>query len=474
MADFTLGEFLAQSQRSMGGGLLGRASGPISGYVFGPDFFRKQTYLQISDTFVATYGKKVWDALNNRTVFFNAIKKVDWGPTVGWRLRTDRGSNRSRPVTETGTLPTMDISNYVGVYSNPKTVATTFGVTLKAQSVSGLEGGIGNQLAVEQEAASRDHIKELNQELLLGSWAVADGGGATAFNALPDSHAGYFRPGDTVTFWDDSGNTAMSIGANDDTAPDTISAVTPPNTTTGVVTLLTGPNAACANNDIMVVKSRAGFTSIDDVITQDALVHAYGTQANPGNVDVYNLTTRAAGGYAAGATIVQTTPAAGVTTGTELSLAQIDSCINSVRQNGGEPKLIVTGLDTYDKINQLLQVQQRYADFVDYVVGVGDDRTYPGTRAGFQLATYRGIPVLPDPDITKPADSQATSAALASNIYVLDTDYLEMAIMYPTQYLENRDYFAANALVMRGMFFTLGEFRALRPDVQAKVTGIQV
>ena len=62
--DVTLGEYLAQAQRSMGGGYFGRMSGPMSGYLFGPDFFRKQTYLQIADTFVATYGKKVWDALN--------------------------------------------------------------------------------------------------------------------------------------------------------------------------------------------------------------------------------------------------------------------------------------------------------------------------------------------------------------------------------------------------------------------------
>jgi len=46
--------------------------------------------------------------------------------------------------------------------------------------------------------------------------------------------------------------------------------------------------------------------------------------------------------------------------------------------------------------------------------------------------------------------------------------------MYPTQYVENRDYFAANALVIRGMFITMMEFRALRPDVQCKVADLAV
>jgi hypothetical protein len=179
MADITLADFLSQAQKGLGGGYSNRSSGPMPGYMFGPDFFRKATYLQISDTFVATYGKKVWDALNNRTVSFNAIKKVDWGPTVGWRLRTDRGSGRSRPVSETGTLPTIDVSNYVGVYGYPKSIVTTFGVTLKGQAVSALEGGIGNQFAVEQEAASRDHIKEINQELMAGSAYLCSSGATT-------------------------------------------------------------------------------------------------------------------------------------------------------------------------------------------------------------------------------------------------------------------------------------------------------
>jgi len=112
MDDLTLGQYLAEAQRGMGGGYFGRASGPLPGYVFGPDFFRKTTYLQISDTFNYTYGKKVWDSLNNKTVAFNAIKKVDWGPTVGWRLRTARGSQRSRPVAESAALPTITNSTY--------------------------------------------------------------------------------------------------------------------------------------------------------------------------------------------------------------------------------------------------------------------------------------------------------------------------------------------------------------------------
>jgi hypothetical protein len=451
MADFTLGEYLSQASRSMGGGYFGRTTGPLSGYLFGPDFFRKQTYLQISDTFVATYGKKVWDSLNNKTVTFNAIKKVDWGPSVGWRLRTDRGTGRSRPVTETGSLPTIDNSNYVGVFSYPKNIVSVFGVSLKGQAVSALEGGIGNQFAVEQEASSRDHIKEINQELMAGSAYLASGGADADHAIIGSAAAAYalatnFKIGDTIS----------STAAGD--AAKTITDIDP---ATGIIGAI---GITGTDGQGIYIKSRNGLTAIDDMVMDDSATVG-GDTAGHVLVDVYNQTTRTAGAYAAGASVSYN---AGV--GRDFSLTLIDTAIEKVRQNGGEPKLIVTGLDTYDNFNQLLQAQQRFADVSDYVVGVGDERTYPGTRAGFQLATYRGIPILPDPDCSK--SLSATDTVLGSNMYVLDTDYMEIAVMYPTQYLENRDYFAANSLVVRGMFITMMESRSLRFDVHSKIADL--
>ena len=106
----------------------------------------------------------------------------------------------------------------------------------------------------------------------------------------------------------------------------------------------------------------------------------------------------------------------------------------------------------------------------EYQVGVGSERTFPGTRTGLVLATYMGIPILPDADVPKSVSS--TSTVLGSNIYVLDTDYIEMAIAQPTQYVENRDYFAANALVVRGLLYTMGEMRCKNFWVQAKITDL--
>jgi len=106
----------------------------------------------------------------------------------------------------------------------------------------------------------------------------------------------------------------------------------------------------------------------------------------------------------------------------------------------------------------------------EYQVGVGSERTFPGTRTGLVLATYQGIPILPDADTPKSINSSDT--ALGSNVYVLDTDYLEIAIAQPTQYVENRDYFAANALVVRGLLYTMGEMRCKNFFVQAKIADL--
>jgi hypothetical protein len=474
--EMSLGEYLAQAQRSMGGGQFGRVSGPMTGYMFGSDALRKGTpvgggtYLDLAqNTFTATYGKKVWDALNNKTVTFNAIKKVDWGPTVGWRLRTDRGVGRSSPVTETGNLPVIDVSNYIGVYSYPKQMVTTFGVSLKAQAVSALEGGIGNQFSVEQEASSRDHVKEINGEIMAGSafqCVTTPTSGAfspgVTFCSVP-LQAGYsFRVGDTIGVTDASDGTHNPTGGS--MTAGVISAIDL-GTTSATIAILTISSVGItpADGDTVYIRARNGITGLDDACMADGYTvgSTYHALTN-----VYNFTSRTAGTYSAGAN----SQAYNAGVGRDLTLPLVDSGFQTIRQNGGEPKLIVTGLDQYDNFNQLLQAQQRFVDVTDFIVGVGDDRTYPGTRAGFQLATYRGVPILPDPDTAK--SISAADATLGSDFYMLDTDYLELAVMYPTQYVENRDYFAANALVIRGMFITMMELRVLRPDLMYKIADL--
>jgi hypothetical protein len=439
MANPSLSEYLAQSQRG------------LYQSVFGPEYLQKQSYFTVDSStgiFNTTYGRKVWQALNNQTRFFNAIPRVVWGNTAGWRVRSDRGSGRSRPVTETGNLPTVDVSNIETISSLPRIVSTTFGASVKSVFTAQLEGGIGDVLAMENENSQLDHIKEINEELLAGSAYITSAGATTSFT-VPASIAHHFKVGDAVSMNDAS-------AAFDRTGGSVVSAV---DLSTGVVTVATG--TTFADGDLATIYSRAGFTSLDDIVSEDAML--VGGVAAGANVNAYNLTSgRTAGQWNAAASVQLNSG-----TGRALSLTHLDTAIQRIRENGGEPKLILLGHDQYFNLERLLNSNQRYMGQEEYQVGVGSERTFPGTRTGLVLATYQGIPILPDADVPKSVASN--DAVLGSNIYVLDTDYIEIAVAQPTQYVENRDYFAANALVVRGLLYTMGEMRCKNMWVQAKI-----
>lgn len=455
----SLTEYVAQSQRG------------LYQSIFGPGFLHKGTIdgafqsdtaggsLNVASVFNTTYGRKVWQALNNQTRFFNAIPRVVWGNTAGWRIRTDRGNNRSQPVTETGDLPTVDVSNLESVHSLPRIVSTTFGASVKSVFVAQLEGGIGDVLALENENAQLDHVKEINEEMLAVSMFNPRLAGGTNTFKLAAADAKYFKVGDVVHLNDSSAATIETASA--------IVSKSLPATESGVsvITFVTGTwsdSKSSATADLVFTQSRAGFTSIDDIVSEDGngpIATAWETAA--AGVKVYNMgvaNARAAGSWAAGAHVSYNDG-----TDRDLSLNLIDTCIQKIRENGGEPKLILLGHDQYFKLERLLNSQQRYMGQEEYQVGIGSERTFPGTRTGLVLATYMGIPILPDADVPK------TKSGGGSNIYVLDTDYLETAVAQPTQYIENRDYFAANQLVVRGLLYTMAELRCKNFFVQAKI-----
>ena len=325
---------------------------------------------------------------------------------------------------------------------------------MKSVFTAQLEGGVGDVLALENENAQLDHMKEVNFELLSLAAARATGGSGTTVNFGSKAIADNFHIGDEVARYDGSATAHdLTSGVTIGGAGGTV------HTSAGVATVDTS-SPAWASGDLAYVYSRAGFTSLDDIVAEDdAASGGLVSQAR-----AYDLTFagRTAGGWNAAAHVSHN---AGV--GRDLSLNLIDTCIQKIRENGGEPKLILMGHDQYFKLERLLNSQQRYMGQEEYQVGVGSERTFPGTRTGLVLATYMGIPILPDADVPKSVNS--SGAVVGSNVYVLDTDYLEMAIAQPTQYIENRDYFAANSLVVRGLLYTLGELRCKNFFVQAKI-----
>lgn len=461
MATVSIQEFLSQANRGLNQNVLGpeyltkafnAASTGTADAVF--------STTAADNIFTTTYGRKVWQALNNQTRFFNAVPRTTFGNQVGWRVRTDRGTQRSRPMTELASLPDIDVSNIETVSSLPKIITTMLGASVKAMYTAQLEGGVGDVLALENENAQIDHIKELNQELFLPTahGNLAEGSGNTDANVRDGS---LLRIGDTLRL-----NNAGTPGTTDGA----ISAISGNDITFATIGA-TPADGSSALVDLLLVVGRAGLTSIDDIVNvSGSAPNGVGGLATFN--DVYDIDETATGnprddgGFAAAASVQGNT---GV--GRDLSLNLLDTAIQKIRTKGGEPKLIVMGHDQYFKLERLLISQQRYMGQEEYQVGIGNEKTFPGTKTGLVLATYAGIPIMPDADATL-GQANAAGAALGSNVYVLDTDFVEIAIAQPTQYIENRDYFAADALVVRGMLYTMAEFRAYRFDVHAKITDL--
>ena len=301
MATVSIQEFLSQANRGLNQNVLG------------PEYLTKAFNAANTGTadavfsttaadniFTTTYGRKVWQALNNQTRFFNAVPRTTFGNQVGWRVRTDRGTQRSRPMTELASLPDIDVSNIETVSSLPKIITTMLGASVKAMYTAQLEGGVGDVLALENENAQIDHIKELNQELFLPtSHAQIDATSSTTTATVRDGSL--LRIGDTVML-NDAG--AIVSGA----AEVSITSISSANlVTVGATFGATPASGASAIADALMVMGRAGLTSLDDIVNIND-VAASGNAGLKNFNDVYDIdessgTPRDDGGFAAAASV---------------------------------------------------------------------------------------------------------------------------------------------------------------------------
>ena len=135
-----------------------------------------------------------------------------------------------------------------------------------------------------------------------------------------------------------------------------------------------------------------------------------------------------------------------------LSLDFLDALFQQVWTRGGNPKVILTGYDTLMNTQQLLQSQQRFMETKRVTPTYNGVKGVPGIEAGFIVATYNGVPVIPSKDVFQDGSSR---------IYYLDTDYLWFQTAIPTQYfesgIETGDPFAINRLGQEGLYRTMGE-----------------
>jgi hypothetical protein len=405
-----------------------------------------------TDFFTNTFGAKVWDALNSQTRFFNLVRKVAWGPTTGWRIRSGRNAS-TQGISETAALPTIDTPDLQSVSAQPAFIVTSLGVSALAQFLGSLEGGIGDALSVAQETAEVDHLKKLNQMLLApSSMRVATGGGST--DTVVTGGGEYLFVGDTFHVSGDEGSGKYI----------TITAISG-----DVITYTeTGGVTSPATDDVIYTRTRGGLWSLDDVVTEDGLTINGVALVDGALYGSLTHSDRVAGTWNAAGQINDN---AG--TLRHLSTSHIDNVIQKIRQNGFQPDLLLTGVEQEVRLGTILQANQHFISEGKFQVKMGGEATLPGYETGFEVATYKKIALFTDTD-TAPVWQLAANgdAVRGTNVYVLDTRFLEVPVLFTTQYMESRDYIHNNMLGIKAIFLTAANLRCLNFRAQGKVTDL--
>ena len=188
--------------------------------------------------------------------------------------------------------------------------------------------------------------------------------------------------------------------------------------------------------------------------------------ADDGDLDIYSIDRRTNTWSSAEVNCAADTQASNKRV---LSLDHLDTTFQQVWERGGNPKVILTGYDTLMRLQQLLQAQQRFMEEKRVTPTYNGVKGVPGIEAGFIVATYNGVPIIPSKDVVK-TDG-------LSRMYLLDTDYMYFSTAIPTQYfesgIETGDPFAINRLGQEGLYRTMGEVWTTFFGAQASIRDLK-
>ena len=186
--------------------------------------------------------------------------------------------------------------------------------------------------------------------------------------------------------------------------------------------------------------------------------HIYGT--NRDNASFLDATIDYGDGYASG----DSRP---------FTLTIMNSLLRQLRENGGSPKVILTGYDTLQTLSDLLQSQERFMDRKEVVPTVNGVRGVKGAEVGFRVATYYDIPLIP---VVSMQSTSADSGTISDMLFV-DTDHMWLAVMKPTQYFEdgisNGNPFGVGQLGNRALYRTIAEMGCSYFKGQGKITNLK-
>ena len=401
----------------------------------------------LGDLYNVLYGQKVWSMLNQEVNALSIMAKRPY-TSSGWRVLKSRpqgGSGSSfgigagavgsaAPKADLiGGVPENEaLSNisalapeYAKLYISPKTVAHKFEFSELGMELAAIDDGVGDIRAIVREDMGKHHAESQNVMLLMPLEKMSDLQGATN----PDrNYTSLFK---IVSSAEEIGqmylDNVTELGADDSGTP----AVSPE------------------------------LTRIFGDVRPVAIGGSHGSETATATASFLDAEVDFGTGYADGTARV-------------LTLSILNDMIRRIRQNGGSPKVMITGYDTIQHISDLLQSQERFMDRKEIVPTHNGVRGPKGAEVGFRVATYYDIPIIPAKDM--PSTGLSTSNRL-TDILLLDTDHLWLSVMKPTQYFEdgisNGNPFGVGKLGNQGLYRTMGETACSFFKGQGKITNLK-
>tara|TARA_R110002012_G_scaffold89096_3_gene219106 strand:+ start:6535 stop:7869 length:1335 start_codon:yes stop_codon:yes gene_type:complete len=383
------------------------------------------------------YGQKVWSMLNREVNALSTLSKRPY-TSSGWRVLSKRpagGSGNSHAFTRTGTdlvgtdAPRLDMIG--GVPENASLSTSGDGLIAIAPEYSTL-------FMSPKTVAHQFDFSELAMEMA----QIDDGIGDIRAQMREDMGKHHAEAQNLML--------VTPLEAYLDTDKSNASASIARNYTSLYKVISSNAELDQMDTDNFPVGS----------ITNDIAdaYHIYGT--NRDSASFLDCTLDFGDGYASG----DSRP---------FTLTILNGLLRQLRENGGSPKVILTGYDTLQTLSDLLQSQERFMDRKEVVPTVNGVRGVKGAEVGFRVATYYDIPIIPA------ISMQSTSAdsGTISDMLFLDTDHLWLAVMKPTQYFEdgiaNGNPFGVGQLGNRALYRTIAEVGCSYFKGQGKITNLK-
>ena len=202
----------------------------------------------------------------------------------------------------------------------------------------------------------------------------------------------------------------------------------------------------------------SGLTNIN-METIDRMIASYDQYVNSGESPVSGSLTYAGKTRASAATYYDAYVKHFSGTKTTLALKHLDDMVANCQpywdDGSFENKHWLTGVDTSVRIQQLHMVQFRgRLDSAPATYTVGGVKTLPGTPGLVLVNMYDNMPIVPDPFVDNHYTSSLTGL---SKVYLVDDNYVEVAIGQPLEYQESKEYLATGYLAKRGIFHAVLE-----------------